>query len=183
MVTLCLCSTWISPMGCCLFPADPMWVSHRLQFSKHCSSVGLYHRTHPSGTAHMDPHRQQLSQPSCPTTGCSFCSEPASVWALHDLQPSSATSTVALCFPSCTVSLLKSALLEHSQHCSCLSSVSRGSFLEQLELALTWGSAGTAHRGHFCSVLLPTLCHVGHLSQDNKTIRIFISSTSPVPHE
>lgn len=61
MVTLCLCSTWVPPMRCCLFLADPTWVSHRLQFSKHCSNMGLYHRTHPSGTApHGSPQAAAL---------------------------------------------------------------------------------------------------------------------------
>lgn len=44
MATLCPCSTWVPPTGCHPSPADCTWVSHRLQ----------------------------LSQPSCPTAGCSL---------------------------------------------------------------------------------------------------------------
>jgi len=58
-------------MGCHPSQTDSAWASHRLQLSKHCSSMAPYHSAYPSGVA---PHRSpqgQLPQPGCPTVGSS----------------------------------------------------------------------------------------------------------------
>lgn len=151
MVTLFLCSTWVSPMGCCLFPADPIWVSHRLQFSRHCSNVGLYHRTYPSRTAHMDPQAAAL-----PTLmshrglqhwlRASFCG--GSAWATAFF------SHIHCCTVFPFLNLLSQSTSSIA-HASALSA--EDPFWSSWNCSnLTQGSAGTAHRGHFCSALLPT---------------------------
>lgn len=39
----------VSPIRCCPSPADSTWASHRLQLSKHCCNMTLYHGTHSRG--------------------------------------------------------------------------------------------------------------------------------------
>jgi len=63
----------VPPTGYHPSQADLAWASHRLQLSKHCSNMALYHRVHPlwlhcSSTA---SHGWQLPQPSCPSVGSS----------------------------------------------------------------------------------------------------------------
>ena len=45
-VTLCPCSTCVSPMECHPSQTDSTWVSHRLQLSKHCSNTAPYSGAH-----------------------------------------------------------------------------------------------------------------------------------------
>lgn len=61
-------------MGCCPYPTDPVQASHRAQLFKSCSNMGLYHRSHSSGTvcSSTDPHRQQLPQTLCSKVGSSL---------------------------------------------------------------------------------------------------------------
>ena len=53
-VTLPLLQHGVPPMRCCPSQTGPICSSHRLQLSKHCFNLALYHRAHPSGAA---PHR------------------------------------------------------------------------------------------------------------------------------
>ena len=71
MITLCSCSMYVPPPGCCPSKTDATSASHRLQHSQHCSNTAPSTGPTLQALLHMGPHRQHLLQPSYPTTGCS----------------------------------------------------------------------------------------------------------------
>lgn len=74
-------------MGCCPSRTDPAWATLRLQFSKCCCNMALYHGASHSGPqcSTQVPHRWQLPQPcstvgsSVPARGCSCGGSPCIV--------------------------------------------------------------------------------------------------------
>ena len=87
-----------------MIPSFLSWsprASHRLQLSKHCSNMALYHRAHPSGTAPALP--PQAAAP--PALLCGLlpmgCSSSLGLflWGLCGLQLLQASSTAALWAP------------------------------------------------------------------------------------
>lgn len=71
-----------------------VWASHRLQSSKHCSSVATYHGTHLSGTAQSQIPMGSSSPsppapPQAPLHGPQLWPRATSVGALHVLCPPS----------------------------------------------------------------------------------------------
>lgn len=65
MVIPCLCSTWVPLMAHSPSQTDSVWASHRLELSKHCSSMALYQGTHPSDiTPHVPMDGKSPSLPA-----------------------------------------------------------------------------------------------------------------------